>query len=124
MLPTPLAVERYEAAAGEAAAMAVREARKPFDLETGPLIRLLLIEAPALSESRAGETPVLPARELLLVLVLHHILADERSLGVLWKELADGYNGRSPAGEPPQYDEYVHWLAGRREAWTAELAYW
>ena len=110
---SPVGIERCLARPGEALPTAVREARRPFDLETGPLIRLLLIEEPA-------------GAERLLVLVLHHILADERSLDFLWQELAEGYDGRAPEGaEPRQYDDFVYWLSGRKTRQrTAELAYW
>ncbi len=93
-------------------ARAVAEVRRPFDLETGPLIRCVLIEA--------------TSGERLLVLVLHHILADERSLGFLWQELAAEYDGRSTeVAELPQYDDYVFWLAGQAApSRPTELAYW
>ncbi len=109
--PSPIEVEALEAGEGEALAAAVREVRRPFDLETGPLVRLLLVEEP---------------RERLLVLVLHHILADERSLGFLWRELADGYDGREVGvADPAQYEDYVHWLEGRDPSDRAkELDLW
>jgi hypothetical protein len=108
---TPLEIERTAALDGDPIATAVREARKPFDLEAGPLVRLLLIEDPS---------------ESLLVLVLHHILADERSLDSMWRELAAGYNGKvSHAPQRLQYDDYVYWQAQlpprRREE---DLEYW
>ena len=81
---SPLVVDVLEVGEGEAMAAAVDEARQPFDLETGPLIRLQLIE------ERAGG-------ERIVLLVLHHILVDERSLGKLWEELAEAYDGRLTA---------------------------
>ena len=97
-----LSFDRLEEREGAAVEAAVREARKPFDLETGPLIRLRLIE-----EVSSGER--------LLLLVLHHILADERSLALLWQEVARDYGGEpsgrpSPAPAPAvQFDDHVFW---------------
>ncbi len=108
-----LGVGTVEAGEGGGRAAAIREAREPFDLESGPLVRLRLVE----------ETP---GSERLLLLVLHHILADERSLGFLWKELAEAYEGRQP-GPPPrvQYDDYVHWRrGGGGDAREREIADW
>jgi amino acid adenylation domain-containing protein len=110
---TPLVIERVEAEEGGALAVATREARRPFDLAHGPLVRVQLIEEPS------GQTRV-------LLLTLHHILADERSLAVLWKEVAAAYAGRLTDPAPgAQYDDYVHWLgqtgASRRDE---DLAFW
>jgi amino acid adenylation domain-containing protein len=112
--PLPkLTVEVIEARDGEALAAAISEARKPFDLEIGPLTRMILIR-----ESGGVES--------ILLLMLHHILADERSLAALWRELSEAYGGGSFQGPARvQYDDYVHWLEGRdprhREA---ELDFW
>jgi len=97
----PLAIETLTAPEGEGLDLAVQEARRPFDLETGRLVRLLSID----EGSDEGS---------LLVLVLHHILADERSLDILWRELADAYEGRLSDAEPHlQYDDYVYWQSLR-----------
>ncbi len=110
---TPLAIERVTAADDDVVTAAVREASKPFALENGPLIRLLLVEEPS-------------GLERLLVLVLHHILADERSLGWLWKELAAGYDGQTEDVEASQYDDYVYWSNEQQDPQqrSAELTYW
>ncbi len=99
-----------------------REAREAFDLETGPLIRWLLFEEEGSSEG-------------LLVLLLHHILADETSLEILWAELAEAYRGEpstaefSAREEPIQYDDFVYWQRQRQwqrrgERRSEELEYW
>jgi amino acid adenylation domain-containing protein len=99
-----LEIERFGVGPGEGLLHAADEAGKPFDLEQGPLVRLLLIE------EESGDEP-------LLVLVLHHILADERSLASLWEELAASYVGGPTPGEPRvQYDDYVSWAEQRRPA--------
>jgi amino acid adenylation domain-containing protein len=109
----PVPVERIEAEEGGGLAAATREASRPFDLERGPLIRVRLVE-----DARGGDA--------LLLLVLHHILADERSLGLLWREVAQAYDGRLNEPAPAiQFDDYVHWLdragAGHR---AGEIDYW
>ncbi len=108
-----IAIELIEAGDGQALEIAAREARKPFDLESGPLIRLLLVEDPT-------------GKDRLLVLVLHHILADERSLGFLWNEFVESYSGRLPKETRlPQYDDYVHWLSTQApQQRDEELAIW
>ncbi|MGI5447870.1 amino acid adenylation domain-containing protein [Streptomyces sp. CA-243310] len=58
-------------------ALAREEVRRPFDLTTGPLLRSLLIR--------------LDAEDHLLVLVVHHIATDGWSMGLLWRELSEGY---------------------------------
>lgn len=94
--PTPLHLEHFEARPGEALEAAVREARRPFDLASGPLIRLLLV-----TESSGGSS--------YLVLVLHHILADEQSLDQLWAEIVEAYDTTRQQSEPAiQYDDYVY----------------
>ena len=65
---SPLVVGVFEVGEGQALATAVDEASQPFDLETGPLIRLQLIEDVA-------------GAERIVLLVIHHILVEERSLG-------------------------------------------
>jgi amino acid adenylation domain-containing protein len=112
--PAAMPVEVIEVPRGQAMAAAVEEARKPFDLATAPLLRLRLIE-----ETGAGER--------LLLLVLHHILADERSLGIFWAELAEAYGGRLLETPAPalQYDDHAHWSAGHEpQRRRAEIDFW
>ncbi|HEX4494599.1 MAG TPA: amino acid adenylation domain-containing protein [Thermoanaerobaculia bacterium] len=94
------------------------EARLPFALSRGPLLRATLIR---LSE-----------QEHILLLVLHHAVTDGWSMGVLIREMAALYaafaaGGPSPLAEPPvQYADYAawqrQWLAG--DVLAAQLAYW
>ncbi|HEX2094621.1 MAG TPA: amino acid adenylation domain-containing protein, partial [Longimicrobiaceae bacterium] len=94
------------------------EESTPFDLATGPLLRVLLI--------RLGE------REHALLLTLHHIVSDGWSTEVMVRELAELYGafreGR-PSPLPPlpvQYADYAvwqrSWLAG--ETLERQLAWW
>jgi amino acid adenylation domain-containing protein len=107
--------------AASAAALGSRAlGAQPFDLATAPLLRAVLL--------RLGD------RDHLLVLVLHHIVADGWSLAVLVRELtalhADpvfAAGGPSPLPEPPvQYSDFAGWQRGwlEGEALEAHLAYW
>ncbi len=81
--------------------LVVRETETAFDLERAPLLRASLL--------RLGR------EEHVLVLVLHHILADAWSLEVLVREIAAHY-GASVTGARPdlpplpvQYSDYAAW---------------
>ncbi|RKH35462.1 amino acid adenylation domain-containing protein [Corallococcus praedator] len=121
----PLVLERLEAHGSTAEAreadalkLALVEARKPFDLVHGPVMRAALI--------RIGET------DSVLHLTLHHIASDGWSGGVLFRELVAVYlalasGGPSPLPElPVQYADYAVWQRGwlRGPGMEAQLAYW
>jgi amino acid adenylation domain-containing protein len=112
---------RPTAAAAAAARLAGEEARRPFDLTRGPVLRATLLR--------------IAADEHRLLLNLHHIAADAWSLRVLVRELAAFYGawtgGAAAPGAalPPlalQYADFAvwqrRWLAG--EALAAQLAFW
>ncbi|WP_440070298.1 condensation domain-containing protein [Streptosporangium sp. OZ121] len=105
------------------AALLGAEAARPFDLERGPVLRVVLVRRPAAA-------PV-------LLWVTHHIAIDGWSLFQLLEELGRAYtalrDGAEPSGAPPAatYADFVAWqaamLAGpdgaRMEAyWTGLLA--
>ncbi|HZH99277.1 MAG TPA: condensation domain-containing protein, partial [Fimbriimonadaceae bacterium] len=102
----------------EAKRRARQEARRPFDLERGPLFRAKLL--------RLGE------EEHLLLLTMHHVVSDGWSMGVLWRELGALYGAfsegkPSPLAELPiQYADYAlwqrQWLTG--EVLDSQLTYW
>jgi len=95
----------------------------PFELRTGPLWRLALL--------RVGPS------EHVLVIALHHLIADGRSLEVLLTELGAGYRAaladeepRLPA-LPVRFADYARWQrswlgAGQlgRGQIAGQLAYW
>ncbi|MEA2694434.1 MAG: hypothetical protein QOJ16_3821, partial [Acidobacteriota bacterium] len=96
------------------------ESARPFDLARGPLLRALLLRL-------GGDPP-----EHLLLLTLHHIVADGWSLGVLTREVTALYAAFA-AGRPSplpelavQYADFAlwqrQWLAG--EVLAGELAHW
>ncbi|WP_141588881.1 non-ribosomal peptide synthetase/type I polyketide synthase [Myxococcus sp. AB056] len=107
-----------EAREADALKQALAEARKPFDLMHGPVMRAVLIR---ISEAVS-----------VLHLTLHHIASDGWSGGVLFRELVAGYEalaaGRpSPLPELPiQYADYAVWQRGWLEGpgMGAQLAYW
>jgi amino acid adenylation domain-containing protein len=106
------------AARWEAGRQAAWEARRPFDLERGPVARVLLL--------RLGD------QEHQLLFCCHHIAFDGWSVGVLGRELGALYgafaSGRpSPLAAPAfQVGDFAvwqrRWLAG--ETLEAQLAYW
>ncbi|MEQ1964010.1 amino acid adenylation domain-containing protein [Xenorhabdus khoisanae] len=98
------------------------EARAPFDLDTGPLIRACLISVPVTSATD----------EHILLLTQHHIVSDGWSLGILLPELSALYTAFSNHQASPlsplaiQYPDYAawqrQWLSGER--WNEQAAYW
>ncbi|MEQ1792685.1 MAG: amino acid adenylation domain-containing protein [Nitrospira sp.] len=107
----------------EAKRLAEEEARRPFNLEAGPLVRFFLIQ--------------LEAEDHLLVLTMHHIISDQWSFGVLGREVASYYNAFVRGQElhmPPlaiQYGDFAAWqqrclldnhLNAQGEYWKEQLA--
>ena len=94
------------------------EVNAPFDLVTGPLVRMKLL--------------VVAEDDCILLLTLHHIISDAWSTGVLISELASFYEA-TVSGKPTpvqplpiQYGDYAlwqrQWLTGSE--FEAQLAYW
>ncbi len=105
----------------EAERIALADARRPFDLARGPLVRLTLLR--------------LALEERVLVSTLHHIVSDGWSMSVILRSLTAFYAafaaGRFPAiiaitGPPVQYADFAlwqrSWLAGAAE--ERQLAWW
>ncbi|MDK0524160.1 non-ribosomal peptide synthetase [Streptomyces sp. ML-6] len=119
--PVPLAVvdlTGHPAAEAEARALARAEAARPFDLESGPLLRTTVL--------------VLAPDDHVLLLSMHHIVVDSWSLGVLFRELRTAYEARL-AGRPcelpelrVQYADFAAWQrsAATRERFAADLEHW
>ncbi len=102
--------------------LAEEEGGRPFDLERGPLARIALI--------------TLDHDDHILVLNLHHIVADQWSFGILGRDFATYYNAlcqKLPIPDLPlpiQYADYAVWqrqcltddrLEDRREYWSKTL---
>ncbi|MFJ3793954.1 amino acid adenylation domain-containing protein [Kitasatospora sp. NPDC090091] len=92
------------------------ELRRPFDLAAGPAWRALLLR--------------LPGHDVLL-LVLHHLVADGWSLGVVARELGELYAGGTPPLPPVRYADFARRqradltperLAALLEWWRGALA--
>ncbi len=104
-LPEPERSER-------ASAIAADEAREPFDLEKGPLLRASIVR-----RSKADHT---------LLLTLHHIVSDAWTRGIVNREIGALYSGAALPDLPVQYADYARW----QRAWLAgpvldvELGYW
>jgi len=92
--------------------------RCSFDLSRLPLFRLCLL--------RLNKT------QHLLLLVIHHIIADTWSISLFFRELSSGYAAISTGSEshlsrlPIQYGDYAIWQRSWLEAGALEkqLAYW
>src|SRR6185369_5203095 len=107
-----------QALEAEASRIATAEARRGFDLEHGPLLRLTLLR--------------LAEQSSLLVMSMHHIVSDGWSTSLFVRELQVLYDafssGRSsPLAElPVQYADFSVWQRGwlRGEVLDEQLAYW
>lgn len=101
---------------GEQLTASIRaEANYRFDLQQGPLLRVTLFR-------QRPDTSV-------LLLVMHHSIADGWSVGQLMGEVTDYYRrtlANQPTALPPlsiQYHDYATWLADQPRS-SASLAYW
>ncbi|RKN07611.1 non-ribosomal peptide synthetase [Streptomyces radicis] len=102
--------------ADKAGRLAEEEARRPFDLSAGPLLRSACYRV--------------DAEDHLWLLNVHHAVFDAWSLAVFWREFAMLYAGR-PLPEPTiQYADYCAWqerwlrgaeAEGQRDHWRARL---
>lgn len=110
-----LAADAREAQLG---AIAVEASRVPFDLAAGPLVRWRLVR--------------LDAELHVLLVVVHHLVFDDWSLGILAHELGAAYgayaSGREPRLDPPaiQYADFAVWQRAqtRERAYHRQIAYW
>lgn len=92
----------------------VEAIRRPFDLETGPLLKVVLLNS--------------AENEHILILTIHHIIFDEWSNAILWRELSTVY-GALTQGEAPSlpelpiaYTDYAFWQ--KAQPMADQLAYW
>jgi amino acid adenylation domain-containing protein len=93
-------------------------AAMPFDLERGPLLRAVLLrEAPDVA---------------VLAVVMHHIISDEWSMGVFWRDVTAAYHALASGAQPvlaPLAVQYADVAWHQREqrarsAYDEQLAYW
>lgn len=97
--------------------MALADSRRPFILDRDSLLRATLFRG-------ADE-------QSLLVITVHHILADKPSLQIIAEELAEIYSARSEGRAPQllepqlQYNQYSEWqLSLIKDALDPLLSYW
>jgi amino acid adenylation domain-containing protein len=98
--------------------IATEEARRPFDLARGPLMRATLLS--------------LGADEYVFLLTMHHIISDGWSLRVFWDELLaiwTAYDAGQPSPLPDldiQYSDFAvwqrTWLTGK--VLQSQIDYW
>jgi acyl carrier protein len=102
----------------EAHRLANREARRSFRLSSGPLFRVTVIR--------------MSPRDQLILFMMHHIVTDDWSFGVLTDEVSALYSSFSKGEQltlpelPIQYADYARW---QRDLMSGEkldsyLAYW
>ncbi|HVR07325.1 MAG TPA: amino acid adenylation domain-containing protein, partial [Thermoanaerobaculia bacterium] len=96
----------------------VEEAHRPFDLAGGPLLRVTLFHR----RQRGRRLP----EECLVVLAVHHIVADFGSLGVLLGELGALYRGESLPPLAGSHADFVRRQAQRLAGAEGERleSYW
>ncbi len=94
------------------------QSQRPFDLTAGAALRAFLLR--------------LSVEEHILLLVMHHIISDGWSVGVLIHELAALYDAFSKGKPSPlpklpiQYADFAHWQRNwlKGEILEKQLAYW
>jgi ABC-type multidrug transport system ATPase subunit len=95
------------------------EARRPFDLEHGPLIRASVVRMDKLDHA--------------MVIVMHHAVTDGWSLDILFRELEASYRALAAGGPAPafsalpiQYADYAQWQRGwmQGDVREKELLHW
>lgn len=97
------------------AALIAADARTPFDLWAGPLVRALLVR--------------LAAQRHVLVLTAHHIVCDGWSTNIILRELATCYRvARAkqpvPLADAASFSRYALDEASSRDGRAIDLAYW
>jgi amino acid adenylation domain-containing protein len=119
----PLRLTVADASPADVDRLAREEACLPFDLTADPLIRARLLR--------------LGAQDHLLLLTVHHTVADGWSMGVLYAELGEIYRALAAGAEPGlrplpvQYADFAQWqraylsgevMAEHLDWWTRALA--
>lgn len=95
--------------AAAATAVAAEEARVPFDLSAGEVLRAALLR--------------FDDEDHRLLLNLHHIACDAWSVGVLCRELSALYAGQDLAPLPVRYVDFAEWQT-RQPVAEESLRYW
>ncbi len=90
-------------------------ARTIFNLGEGPLLKMVVLK----QGIRCGR----------ILLVIHHIVFDEWSLKIFWKEFQNVYNSTEASDTRPfafQYSDFAFWHNEqlKRNAYATQLEYW
>ena len=118
-LPMSVLGDETSADRDQALTAALRDAaREPFDLTHAPLLRVKLF--------RLGES------DYALLIVIHHIVSDGWSLGVIAREIGQlyaKYSGSKAVDLPPlsmQYADYAAWQLDRLKGESSQMhaVYW
>lgn len=97
----PVLLERLEVAAPDVAAAIGEAANEPFSLAEGPPVRMRLLR--------------LGPGDHVVVVVIHHIVADDWSMDVFWRDLCAYYAARTSESAPElaplpiRYADYACW---------------
>jgi amino acid adenylation domain-containing protein/FkbM family methyltransferase len=85
---------------------------RPFDLTRAPLLRVGLMEQ---DEGRH-----------IMVVDMHHIIADGTTVEIVAREFAALYSGQEPTEQKLQYKDYTRWQAENRtgEGFLRQARYW
>jgi amino acid adenylation domain-containing protein len=102
----------------EALRLAREEAQRPFDLVRTPLIRVVVVQ--------------LGSAEWLLLVTMHHIISDSRSVQLFFQELSAIYPALLTGKASPlpelqvQYGDFAEWQRELLQdpTFAAQLAYW
>ena len=94
------------------------EAETPFDLATGPLLRVTVLR--------------LSAADHIVMITMHHIISDVWSIGLLIREFSTLYPAFATGDPSPlpnlpiQYADFAGWQRGwlQGDVWAQELTYW
>ena len=102
----------------ELAQLLITEPRLPYRLDAEPAVRVTIVR--------------MDDEDHALIMMLHHIVCDSASLGILWRELATWYEAArsgEPSPLPPlpiQYGDYAVWQRQPRqqERFAEDIAFW
>ncbi|HEY9767122.1 MAG TPA: amino acid adenylation domain-containing protein [Coleofasciculaceae cyanobacterium] len=105
----PLSV--VDVSESEVKVITTQEHQQPFDLTTTPLLRLKLLR--------------LASEKYILLLTMHHIIADGLSAEVFITEVAQSYQRSTVPELPIQYKDFVYWQRQQlEENFHQHLDYW
>lgn len=118
VVPLPVDDMTDDLTGGSTREALVAEARKPFHLDEGPLIRTRLLR--------------LGAADYLLSLTMHHLISDGWSLGIFLRELTTVWGSLTTGSQPElpelsvQYGDYAAWQQESLAtgAFAEQLRYW